>query len=68
MVREKAFHLKVRKKGIRWGCPCCSGPVGRDAKKLGARQEVTLRVRLGKVRERRLFVHLVQSELDDPLE
>ena len=29
MIQEKAFYLKIRKQGVRWGCSCCQ-PVGRQ--------------------------------------
>jgi hypothetical protein len=65
MIREKRFYLKIRKQGVRWGCPCCSGPVGRDAKKKRARGQVTDRIRSGKLRENRIFAFLVDSESEE---
>lgn len=65
MIREKAFHLKIRKAGIRWGCPCCSGPIGRDAKKKLARDHIAMLVNLGKVRERRMFLDLVKESMEE---
>lgn len=63
MVQEKAFHLKIRKAGIRWGCSCCQ-PTGRDIKSRAARRTINRIVRGKKKKERRLFLDLMEEQFD----
>lgn len=58
MIQSKAFYLKVRKQGVRWGCPCCQ-PTGRD---LRSRESADYLRRIIKAKDK------VEAKLIDEIE
>ena len=60
MIQEKAFHLRIRKQGTRWGCACCQ-PMGNQIVSKAMRRTLKKILKSKKLKERRLMER-IESE------